>query len=87
MPGKRQKPALRAVVSEMEDGFVVSTSIVSDGNDIKLVVEEIAESLSQAEKVINKTAAKLQHRRGGVKLMYNLSDGMFTKFPKSRLLY
>ena len=40
---------MRAVVSEIEDGFVVSISTVSDENEIELVAEETVESLGLAE--------------------------------------
>ena len=57
MPGKRPKRALRAVVSEIEDGFVVSILIVS--NEIELVAEETVESLDLAEPMINKQPRNL----------------------------
>lgn len=76
---------MRAVVSEIEDGFVVSISTVSDENEIELVAEETVESLGLAEEMIEQTAAKLKHRMNDVDLIYNLSDGIFTKLPKSRL--
>ena len=85
MPGRRPNRALRAVVSEIENGFVVSISTVSNENDIELVAEETVESLGIAEAMIEQTAAKRKYRMNDVDLMYNLSDGIFAKLPKSRL--
>ena len=59
MPGKCPKRGLRAVVSEIKDGFVASISTLSDENEIELVAEETVEGLGLAEAIIEQTAANL----------------------------
>lgn len=79
MPSKRPKRALRAVVSEIEDGFVVSISTVSDESEMELLAEETVKGLGLAEAMIKQTAEKLKHGMNDVDLTYNLYDGIFTK--------
>lgn len=84
MPGKHPQRALRAVVSEIEDSFVISILTVSDEDEIELVTEKIVESLGLAGTMIEQTVAKLKRRIEGVGLICNSSNITLTKLPKSR---
>ncbi len=85
MPGKRPKRALRAVVSEIGEGFIVSLSTISNEDEIELVAEETVESLMLTEAMIKQTAAVYKCRIDDVDLIYNLFESIVTKLPKSRL--
>ena len=74
---------MRAVIFEIEDGFVVSISTAS--NEIELMAEETVKSLGLAEAMIEQTASRLKHGTNDVDLIYNLSDCIFTKLPKPRI--
>ena len=74
---------MRAIVSEVEDSFVVSISTVSDENDIEPMAKETVERLGLAEIMIEKMATRLDFKMNYVDLMRNLSGGIFTNFSKS----
>ena len=71
-PGRRTR--LRAVVTQIEDGFIVSLTLVSAADDPVIIGEQLLATLDAAHEAIEQMGSEMNCPSETIERIYNLDD-------------
>ncbi len=75
---------LRAVVTDLESGYVVSVSRLSDDGEVEILGEEEVGSIVAAHQFLERIATDCSFPADRVERLYNIKGRITNKPPKGR---
>jgi hypothetical protein len=83
MPAKALRLSLQAVITEADDEFVVSVTLLSPQEDPAIVGEDFVATLDAADLFVEQLAQKMGYPPEKVEKMYVMASGIFSHRPQS----
>lgn len=82
MPVKPSEETLRAVVTEIAQGYLISVSFLSASGEITIVLDETVDDIDTALHKIGNLALNYNYPKKKIAWVYNVKEGILLTLPK-----